>query len=68
MFAPLETDISIRLCLIPILLGLAPFDVNGDLHQVLVLVLAHSVKKGGLAIRNSVDTATYVHEGNVISH
>ncbi len=58
-FAPLE--VSIRSKLIPALLGIAPSEMNGDLRQV----LAHSVKMGGLVLRNPVDTATHVHEASM---
>ena len=54
-FAPLEN--AIRSQLAPALLGLDPRDIDGDLRQV----LAHSVKMGGLALRNPVDMASHVH-------
>ena len=54
-------EVVLRTKFIPALLGLAPSEVNGDLRQV----LTHSVKMGGLAIRNPVDTATHVHEASM---
>ena len=55
MFAPLEE--AIRRELIPALLGTTTEEIDGELRQV----LTHSVKKGGMAIRNPVDTAEHVH-------
>ena len=57
-FVPLETAIETKL--IPALLEINSDDVSGDLRQV----FAHGVKQGGLAIRNPVDTASYVHEAS----
>ncbi len=55
LFAPLE--VAIRTVFIPTLLGIKTADMDGGLHQV----LTHSVKFGGMAIRNPVDTAEHVH-------
>ena len=55
-FAPLEQ--VIRNTFIPALIGIAASEVDGELRSV----LSHSVKKGGIAIRNPVDTAEHVHE------
>ena len=40
---------------------LPPVEINGDYHQL----LTHSVKMGGLAIRNPVDTAPSVHNASL---
>jgi len=55
LFAPLE--VAIRTAFILTLLGLKTADMDGELRQV----LTHSVKLGGMAIRNPVDTAEHVH-------
>ena len=46
--------------LIPALLGVQSWEIDGGLREL----LAHSVKKGGLALRNPVDTAAYVHDAS----
>ena len=57
-FAPLEA--AIRKHLAPAFMGIDPGDVDGDFRQV----LTHGVKMGGMALRNPVDTASYVHEAS----
>ena len=57
-FAPLET--AIRRKFIPALLGIGSWEIDGDYREL----LTHSVKKGGLALRNPVDTACYVHDAS----
>ena len=52
-FEPLER--AIRSKFIPALLGLT--EIDGKFRELLM----HSVTKGGLALRNPVDTAAYVH-------
>jgi len=52
-FEPLER--AIRSKFIPALLGLT--EIDGKFREL----LTHSVTKGGLALRNPVDTAAYVH-------
>ncbi|KAL7524586.1 hypothetical protein ACHAXR_000637, partial [Thalassiosira sp. AJA248-18] len=58
-FAPLER--TIRNDLIPALLEIPRCEVTAGFRTL----LSHSVKKGGLAIRNPVDTASYVHEASM---
>ena len=54
-FAPLEE--AIRTHFLPSLLGLPSTEIDGDYRQL----LTHSVKMGGLTIRNPVDMAPRVH-------
>ena len=54
-FEPLER--AIRGKFLPALIGLQSWEIDGNYRQL----LTHSVSKGGLAIRNPVDTAAYVH-------
>jgi hypothetical protein len=54
-FAPLEE--AIRTHFLPSLLGLPLTEIDGDYRQL----LTHSVKMGGLAIRNPMDKAPRVH-------
>jgi hypothetical protein len=54
-FAPLEMEIWMSF--LPVLLGIPSTEIDGGYHQL----LTHGVKQGGLAIRNSVDTAPSVH-------
>ena len=55
-FAPLE--VAIRTKFLLALLGIATSDLDGEFCEF----LTHSVKTGGIAIRNPVDTAVHVHE------
>ncbi len=55
-FAPLE--VAIRTKFLPALLGIAALDLDGEFREL----LTHSVKTGGIPIRNPVDTAVHVHE------
>jgi hypothetical protein len=55
-FAPLEVAIQTKF--LPALLGIAASDLDGKFCEL----LTHSVKTGGIAIRNLVDTAMHVHE------
>jgi hypothetical protein len=54
-FSPLEE--AIRTHFLPALLGVPFIEIDGDYRQL----LTHSVKLGGLAIRNPVDTAPRAH-------
>jgi hypothetical protein len=54
-FAPLEA--VIRTHFLPSLLGIPSVKIDGDYRQL----LTHSIKLGGLAIRNPVDRAPRVH-------
>ncbi len=54
-FLPLEA--AIRTSFLPALLGIPLTEINGEYRQL----LTHSIKLGGLAIRNPVDTAPSVH-------
>ena len=58
-FSPLEE--VIRTHVLPALLGVPLVEINGDYHQL----LPHSVTLGGLAIRNTVDTALSVHKASL---
>ena len=58
-FAPLEA--AIRTHFLPALLGVPAAEIDGDYRQL----LTHSVKLGGLAIRNPVDTAPSVHKASL---
>ncbi len=59
-FVPLEE--AIRTHFIPSLLVSIPStEIDGDYRQL----LTHSVKMGGLAIRNPVDTAPHVHLASI---
>jgi len=58
-FAPLEE--AIRTHFLPSLLGIPSSEIDGDYRQL----LTHSVKMGGLAIRNPVDTAPRVHLASI---
>ena len=53
-FAPLET--GIRWKLITALLGIGSWEIDGNFWEL----LTHSVKKGGLALQNPVNTAHFV--------
>jgi hypothetical protein len=55
-FALLE--VAIRTKFLPALLGIAALDLDSKFCKL----LTHSVKTGGIAIRNPVDTAVHVHE------
>jgi hypothetical protein len=55
-FAPLEVAIRTKFFLA--LLGIVASDLDGKFREL----LTHSVKTGGIAIRNPVDTAVHVHE------
>jgi hypothetical protein len=55
-FAPLE--VAIRTKFLPALLGTATLDLDGKFCKH----LTHSVKTGGIAIWNPLDTAMHVHE------
>jgi hypothetical protein len=57
-FDPLEK--AIRSKFIPALLGLRADEINGKYREL----LTHSVTKGGVAIRNPVDTAASVHSAS----
>ena len=58
-FAPLKE--AIRTCLLPSFLGIPSAEIDSEYHQL----LTHSVKMGGLAIRNPVDTAPRVHKASL---
>jgi hypothetical protein len=55
-FALLE--VAIRMKFLPALLGIAALDLDSKFCKC----LTHSVKTGGIAIRNPMDTAVHVHE------
>ncbi len=55
-FALLE--VAIRTKFLPALLGVAALDLDGKFRKL----PTHSVKTGGIPIRNPVDTAMHVHE------
>jgi hypothetical protein len=55
-FALLE--VAIRTKFLPALLGIAALDLDGKFCKL----LTHSVKTGGIAIQNPVDTAMHVHK------
>ncbi len=55
-FAPLE--VAIKTKFLPALLGIAALDLDGEFREL----LTHGVKSGGIAIRNPMDTAVYVHK------
>jgi hypothetical protein len=55
-FQPLEVAIRKHFC--PALLGIGAGDLNGEFREL----LSQGVKKGGLAIRNALDAAPYVHD------
>jgi len=57
-FAPVEA--AIRTLFIPALLGIQANEVDADLRDI----LSHSVKNGGMAIRNPVGSAEHVHEAS----
>jgi hypothetical protein len=59
LFLPLEEAIHTHFC--PVLLGVPSVEINGDYHQL----LTHTVKLGGLPIRNPVDTALSVHKASL---
>ena len=46
---------------LPTLLGIPLVEIDGDYRQL----LTHSIKLGGLAIRNPVDTAPSVHKASL---
>jgi hypothetical protein len=58
-FEPLEK--AIRCHFLPALLGLGAGDIDGKYREL----LTHSVTKGGLAVRNPVDTAASVHKASL---
>jgi len=58
-FEPLEREI--RLNFLPALLGIPPAEIDGGYRQL----LTHSVKLGGLAIHNPVDTTHGVHSASL---
>ena len=60
-FATLE--MAIRTKFLPALLGIAASDLDGEFRKL----LTHGVKTGGIAIRNSVDTAVHVHETSLLA-
>jgi hypothetical protein len=55
-FTPLE--VAIRTKFLPALLGISASDLDGKFREL----LTHSVKTGGIAIWNPVDTTVHVHE------
>jgi hypothetical protein len=55
-FAPLE--VAIRTKFLPALLGIAALDLDGKFCKL----LTHSVKTGGIAIRNPMNTTVHVNE------
>ena len=55
-FAPLE--VAIREALLPSLLGISGLEIDAEFRQL----LSQSLKCGGLAIRNPMDTAMPAHE------
>jgi hypothetical protein len=57
-FDPLEKAIQSKF--IPALLGLRADEITGKYRELLM----HSVTKGGLALRNPVDTAASVHSAS----
>ena len=58
-FEPLEK--AIRTHFIPALLGVPAEDIDGKYREL----LTHSVTKGGLALRNPMDTAASVHAASL---
>ena len=58
-FQPLEKEI--RTSFLPALLGIPPTAIDGGYRQL----LTQSVKQGGLAIRNPVDTAPCIHSASL---
>jgi hypothetical protein len=60
-FSPLEA--AIRTSFLPALLGIPSAEIDGEYRQL----LTHSVKLGGLAIRNPVDTAPSVHKALLVA-
>ena len=56
-----ELEEAIRKHFLPALLGVPSVEIDGDYRQL----LTHSVKLGGLAIRNPVDTAPCVHKASL---
>ena len=58
-FEPLEK--AIRTQFIPALMGLPAGDIDGKYREL----LTHSVTKGGLALRNPMDTAASVHAASL---
>ena len=60
-FSPLEE--AIRTHFLPALLGVPSVEINGDYRQL----LTHSIKLGGLAICNPVDTALSVHKASLVA-
>ena len=58
-FAPLEEAIHTHF--LPSLIGVPLTEIDRDYHQL----LTHSVKMGGLAIRNPVDMAPCVHKASL---
>jgi hypothetical protein len=58
-FSPLEEVIHKHF--LPALLGVPSVEINGEYHQI----LTHSVKLGGVAIHNPVDTALSVHKASL---
>jgi hypothetical protein len=51
------------MCFLPALLGIPSAEIDGEYCQL----LTHSVKLGGLAIRNPVDTAPSVHKALLVA-
>ncbi len=60
-FPPLEE--VIRTHFLPSLVGIPSTEIDGNYRQI----LTHSVKMGGLAIRNPVDTAPRVHSASIVA-
>ena len=60
-FSPLEE--VIRTHFLPALLSVPSVEIDGDYRQL----LTHSVKLGGLAIHNPVDTAPSVHKASFVA-
>ena len=56
LFAPLES--MIREHFLPSLIGIPACKIDGDYHTL----LSHSVKTGGLAVRNPLERAEYVRD------
>ncbi len=63
--APFFTPLKDAICthFLPSLLGIRLTEIKGEYHQL----LTHSVKMGGLAIRNPVGTAPHVHRASLLA-
>ena len=60
-FVPLK--VAIRTKFIPALVGVQSWEVDGGYHEL----LTHSIKQGGLAIHNPVDTALHIHAASKVA-